>query len=177
MIAYTRIPTIVILLSAVFLAGRFASAQSGQSPPLASESVPDVLQWSASAFAGAPPLAPRPRRAVELALRRQDYGQLGIDKSVIGSTPLKIGGRSFEHGLGTHANSEIVVSFPPGSVRALKAFVGVDNNSDTRGEFGSVEFSVEAAGQSLFHSRTLRGGEEPLPVEVVVAAEALTRSS
>jgi alpha-galactosidase len=156
------------MFTAALLAGRFASAQTGHSPPVANDPLPDVLQWSAAAFTGAPPPVPGPRRVVELALRRQDFGQLGVNQSVIGTTPLKIGRRTFQHGLGTHANSEIAVSFPPGSVRSLKAFVGVDNNSDTRGEFGSVEFSVQVAGKSVFHSRTLRGGEEPLPVEVEV---------
>jgi hypothetical protein len=155
----------MVFLAAI-LAELSSSAQSA--PALPPGDVPDVLSWTASAFAGVAPAAPGPPRAAALAVRRQDYGQFRTNQSVIGTAPLKIGGRTFPRGLGTHANSEIAVSFPPGAARALKAFVGVDNNPDTRGQFGSVEFSVEAAGRSVFHSRVLRGGEEPLGVEVEI---------
>jgi alpha-galactosidase len=80
MIASTRTRTIIILLSAAALAGRIASAQPGPAAPMANASLPDVLPWTASAFAGAPSPAPGPRRAVELAVRRQDYGQLPADQ-------------------------------------------------------------------------------------------------
>jgi len=153
---------------ALAVAAPSAFAQTSPSAPLANVSLPDVLSWTASAFAGVPPAAPGPRREVALTIRRQDYGQFQTNQSVIGTTPLKIGPRSFQRGLGTHANSEIAVSFPAGTVKTFKAFAGVDNNSDTRGVLGSVEFSVEAAGKSVFHSRTLRGGDEPLPIEVEI---------
>ena len=55
----------------------------------------------------------RPVRAQSrplLKLLRQDAEKLEIDKSII-KTPLTIGDRKFEHGLGTHANSRICDSF------------------------------------------------------------------
>jgi len=166
MIACTR--TIIIILFAAVLAAPSASAQTNPAPLWAGDFPPDVPAWTASAFAGVPPAAPGPGRAMALTVRRQDYGEFRANQSVIGTAPLRIGGGKFERGLGTHANSEIAVSFPAGAIRTLKAFVGVDNNWDTRGRFGSVEFSVEAAGKSVFHSRTLRGGDDPLPIEVEI---------
>src|SRR5665213_596839 len=127
---------------------------------------PDVSKWAASAFSGAAP--PAAKSEIGLVLRRQDFGHLGINQSVVG-TPLKIGQRHFEHGLGTHANSEIVVSFPAGTAKTLKASVGVDSN---RGTLGSVEFLVEIGGANVFHSPTLRGGDEAAPVNVNISQEA-----
>jgi alpha-galactosidase len=124
--------------------------------------VPDVSAWTASAFAGAP--VPPARKGPALVLRRQDYGRLGINQSVVG-TPLKIGRRPFEHGLGTHANSEIAITFPIGTVRQFKALAGVDAN---RGTMGSVEFMVDIAGKTVLHTPTLRGGDEAVPVNVEI---------
>lgn len=138
------------------------AALAGNSLLIANAYVPDVPGWTASAFGGAP--APPARRAMGLVVRRQDFGKLGINESVMG-TPLKIGQRHFEHGLGTHANSEIVVSFPVGSARTLKALVGVDSN---RGTLGSVQFLVEIGGKNVFRSQTLRGSDEAMPVDVEI---------
>ena len=152
MIAHAR--TIVLVLCVAALASK--------SLLIANAYVPDVPGWTASAFGGAPP--PPARRPMGLTVRRQDFGKLGVNKSVMG-TPLRIGQRQFEHGLGTHANSEIVVSFPVGSARTLKALVGVDSN---RGTLGSVEFLVEIGGKNVFHSRTLRGSDEAMPANVEI---------
>ena len=84
-------------------------------------------------------------------------------------TPLGIGRQRFEHGLGTHANSEITIDLPPGIARTLKALVGIDSN---RGILGSVEFMVELGGSNVFHSSTLRGGDEAVPVDVNIPAGA-----
>jgi alpha-galactosidase len=152
----TQIRTVVFIFSTVSMLGCFLST--------ADASVPDVAGWAASVFAGAPPPAAHPAPA--LVLRRQDYGHLGINESVMG-TPIGIGRQRFEHGLGTHANSEIAVNFPAGSAKAFKALVGVDSNC---GILGSVEFMVEVGGATVFHSRTMRGGEEALPVNVKIPA-------
>ncbi|HNY85847.1 MAG TPA: NPCBM/NEW2 domain-containing protein, partial [Candidatus Hydrogenedentes bacterium] len=77
---------------------------------------------------------------LELTLRRQDHSVLRVNRSCI-ETPLRIGGRAFEHGLGTHSNSEIAVRLPDGAQR-FRAFCGVDNNDDTGGKRGSVVCSV-----------------------------------
>ena len=128
--------------------------------------VPDVSAWAASVFAGAP--APAVRQTPSLTLRRQDYGKLGINRSIM-DTSLGIGQRAFERGLGTHANSEIVIHFTTGTAKIFKAFAGVDSN---RGTLGSVEFLVEIGGTNVFRSRTVRGGDEAIPVEVKIPGGA-----
>jgi hypothetical protein len=73
--------------------------------------------------------------------------------------------------LGTHANSDILVTFPPGA-KTFQAQVGIDNNRDTRGTHGSVHFSVELGGQQVFRSDTLRGGNVPVAVNIDLPPDA-----
>ena len=114
--------------------------------------IQEMHDWARAAFTGQPagPRAGRARR-----LRRQDHSSLGFGQSCI-ETPIKLGQRKFNHGLGTHANSEIVLHFPPDAM-AFSALVGIDNNFDTEGVRGSVQFSVEIAGKEVFRTPTLRG--------------------
>ena len=80
-------------------------------------------------------------------------------------TPLQIGEKHYAHGLGTHAVSEIVVRLPqPGKL--FEAEAGADNNYDTKGQHGTVNFAVEVAGKEAVHSDLRRGGQAPLPVRV-----------
>jgi len=101
---------------------------------------------------------------VGVEVRRQDYSVLGFGQSCI-DTPIKLGGHEFKHGLGTHANSEIILHLPP-EAKEFKAFVGIDNNFDTGGVRGSVQFSVEVAGKEVFRTPTLRGTNEPVAVSL-----------
>jgi alpha-galactosidase len=87
-----------------------------------------------------------------------------LRKSVM-NTPLHLGDKTFERGLGTHSVSELVVNLKKPGGR-FQAIVGVDNNYDTQGVRGSVEFVVEAAGKELFHSNVRRGSDPGLPVDV-----------
>lgn len=119
-----------------------------------------LLDWAERAF-GNPSGA---GSGLELTLRRQDHSVLRVNRSCV-ETPLRIGGRAFEHGLGTHSNSEIAVRLPDGAQR-FRAFCGVDNNDDTGGKRGSVVCSVEVDGKECFRSGVLRGGDEPVPVDV-----------
>lgn len=78
-----------------------------------------------------------------LQMVRQDFEQLERNRSVI-RTPLKIGGRSFAHGLGTHSISHLRVQSPE-PIDRFDGWVGVDANERTAGGQGSVIFSVEVA--------------------------------
>ena len=99
-----------------------------------------------------------------LEVRRQDHGEFRINRSVL-NTPLQIGTNRYNHGLGTHSHSEIVVRLPaPG--KRFTAKVGIDNNHDTKGKKGSVVFLVEVRGKTMFKSTVLRGGAEPVTVDV-----------
>ena len=92
-----------------------------------------------------------------LTLLRQDAEKLEIGKSIL-KTPLTIGDRKFEHGLGTHANSRIVIRSPK-PIERFSAWVGVDHNERTRGGAGSIVFSVSTGKGELFRSKVLRGGQ------------------
>ena len=126
----------------------------------AADVLSDVRAWAAAAFLGDAPAAAS--TAPGLEVRRQDFGILRLGQSVM-KTPLRIGDKGYERGLGTHAASEIVVRLPaPG--KQFTAAVGVDNNYDTRGERGSVVFAVEVGGKEVFRSDVRRGGQAPVPV-------------
>jgi len=122
--------------------------------------------WTAKVFGG----PDDHHTGLDLVVRRQDHSVLRINRSCI-ETPLRIGTRSFERGLGTHANSEICIRLPEGTQR-FRAFCGIDNNEDTGGQRGSVVCSVGADGKELFRSAVLRGGDEPTPVDVEIPPNA-----
>jgi alpha-galactosidase len=105
-----------------------------------------------------------PEKVTTVAVLRQDFEQLEVDRSVI-QTPLTIGKKRFARGLGTHSISDIRISSPEPLAR-LVAAVGVDNNERTAGTRGSVRFAVEAGGRAVFQSGVMRGGEDPKVVDV-----------
>lgn len=130
---------------------------------MASEAETQAMQtWASLVFTGSHPQGREPRVRVEL--RRQDHSTLQTGQSCI-ETPMKIGQRVFQHGLGTHAHSEIVLHLPAGAKR-FEAQAGIDNNFDTGGTRGSAQFSVEIGGREVQRTRTLKGGEAPMPVLV-----------
>jgi alpha-galactosidase len=128
--------------------------------------IQEMQDWASAVFTG----HRRPGRepAVRVELRRQDHSSLGFGQSCM-ETPIKLGERKFKHGLGTHANSEIVLHLPP-DAKEFKAFAGIDNNFDTGGVRGSVQFSVEIAGKEVFRTPTLCGTNAPVPVKIALPA-------
>ena len=84
----------------------------------------------------------------------QDWGQAHADQSVEGR-PLRIGGRTFDHGIGSHANSSVPIELD-GKADRLSAWVGVDDETEGR---GSVVFHIEADGKEIWNSGVMRGGE------------------
>ncbi len=124
--------------------------------------IQQVINWASAAFAGIKADGSGP--VIGVNVRRQDYSTLHFGQSCMG-TPINIGQNQFEHGLGTHANSELAVDVPAGA-KSFKACVGIDNNFDTQGTRGSVEFIVEIGGKEVLHTPTLKGGGAPLPVTI-----------
>ena len=86
----------------------------------------------------------------------QGFGQPGIDRSVEGK-PLSIGGKKFEHGVGSHAPSEMHFDLKGGSSR-FSARVGIDEEDGAIRSDGSVEFFVEGDGKVLWQSGVMKGG-------------------
>jgi alpha-galactosidase len=110
-----------------------------------------------------PYAAVKPSGRPMLQLLRQDFEELERNRSVI-KTPMKVGSRSFAHGLGTHSVGHIRVTAPEPIAR-FAAWVGVDNNERTQGGAGSVVFVVSAGERELFRSPVMRGGQEARRVE------------
>lgn len=123
--------------------------------------------WAADVFGDAALDSNAPPK-VALELKKQDFSELHFRLSCV-DTPLRIGDQGFEHGLGTHANSEIIASVPEKAVR-FEAMVGIDNNADTGGQRGSGVFIVEFGGQEAVRTPVVRGGEAPVPVAFDVPA-------
>jgi len=105
-----------------------------------------------------------PLSKIDLAGMEQGSGEPGIGKSVDGF-PLRIGGREFADGVGTHASSTLLLDLGGGAKR-FRAWVGVD---DEVGEKGTVAFSVWADGQEAWNSGLMKGGEEAKQVDVDLA--------
>ena len=92
----------------------------------------------------------------------QAWGSLKKDRATEGN-PLKIGGVTFEKGLGTHARSEIVFDLKP-EYELFSAYVGVDQETGS----GTVTFEVWLDGKKVYASPLVSNGDEPLPVTVPV---------
>jgi alpha-galactosidase len=107
---------------------------------------------------------PAPSIGPTLELLRQDFEQLQVDQSVI-ETPMTIGSRRFERGLGTHSVGHIRVRAPQ-PIQRFSAWVGVDNNWGTRGGRGSVVFSVSADRRQVYRSEVMRGEQQPQQLDL-----------
>lgn len=119
--------------------------------------------WIDQLVAGEQRVEPAEER---LQLIRQSAGGLQRGRAV-GGTPITIGGRTFAHGLGTHATSDIVLWSPEPIIR-FEAWVGVDTNEGTAGEHGSVVFAVYSTQRNLYQSEVLRGGGAPVHVDLTL---------
>jgi len=104
----------------------------------------------------------------------QGWGQLQINKGVAGQ-PLAIAGKTYAHGLGTHAASEIVYELDGGYTN-FTAWVGVDDFLKNHPEApkASVVFQVFGDGKKLFDSGVMRMDDPATRVSVdVVGMEEL----
>jgi alpha-galactosidase len=111
-------------------------------------------------------IAAPPQQEAVIQVVRQDYETLQVNLSVI-ATPLTIGTKRFEHGLGTHSVGLILV-YSPEPITRFTAEIGVDRNERTQGGEGSVVFSVTASGEELYESAVLRSGQEPERVDIAI---------
>ncbi len=100
----------------------------------------------------------------------QDWGKAHRNQSVDGH-PLRIGGQSFERGVGTHANSILVLRLDGGKVR-VSGSVGVDE--EVAKGYGSVQFQILADGKLVWESPVLKSGQPVKPLDLNLAhAESL----
>lgn len=86
----------------------------------------------------------------------QDYGSLGINKSLNG-TVLTVAGKRFADGLGTHANSQIDYALPT-NAQEFSFIAGLDDEVES----ASVKFSVWGDGKLIWESTPFYGAEKNL---------------
>ncbi|MEI6970318.1 MAG: alpha-galactosidase [bacterium] len=131
------------------------------------EAVSFASEWAAAA-AGVPG-APN---VLNVFCRKQGWGPLYLDQSIV-QQPLKLAGRVFAKGLGTHADGEIVLRANR-PIRSLRAWAGMDDNEDARGHesnkggVGRLVFAVLSGDKELWRSAALGVASEPARVDLAV---------
>ncbi|MCG3128855.1 MAG: hypothetical protein CHACPFDD_03751 [Phycisphaerae bacterium] len=95
----------------------------------------------------------------------QGWGQLGIDRSVDGNL-MRIRGRLFRHGLGTHAPSRVEFDIPAGAA-TFEATVGVD---DETAKDGSATAAILLDDARVCETPLLTGGGEPATIRIPLGA-------
>lgn len=91
----------------------------------------------------------------------QDWGQAQRNKSVDGN-PLRVGGKTFSRGVGTHAMSECTIQLHKDALN-FSALVGVDDEKDGK---GTVRFIVILDDKKVFDSGVMRAGQPAKPVNI-----------
>jgi alpha-galactosidase len=95
---------------------------------------------------------------LDLSLIRQSVGTAKSKQSTLGH-PLKIGGRVYEHGIGTHAESYFRLGLN-GKGKQFHALVGIDDDAGSFWGTG-IQFWVEGDGRILAKSRPIRRRQQP----------------
>jgi len=101
---------------------------------------------------------------LDISKAEAGWGTSHRNQSVEGN-PLRIGGRQFERGLGTHAPGAFWIQLD-GWTSHFYAYVGVDDEVGRAP--ASVEFLVYGKGRVLWRSGIMRAGDPPKKVEVLI---------
>lgn len=89
------------------------------------------------------------------------YGQVQINKSVV-EKPIRLGSKTFENGIGTHANSVITYLLPPGVTR-FRATAGPDTGATEQPNSATVISMYVVTGErSLIQARAALALADPL---------------
>ncbi len=105
--------------------------------------------------------------ATELIRGKQDFGETRVGKSVDGNA-LRIAGKTYSSGIGTHACSMIPLDVPADAA-ALSGKVGLDDEAS--GGDG-VEFRVLSGSRVLWSSGVMKSGEAAKAFSVKIPARA-----
>lgn len=153
-----------VSLGIAVLVGVSAGVEAADSPPAdASTIFEQFLGRAGLKLAGA---GARGSQPVELETAQQDWAVLTPDRSCHTHTPIQVGSKRFEKGLGAHANGRAVFALN-GEFKRFLAEVGIDNNYDT-GTKGSVVFAVKVDDREAAKTPVCRGQEEALTLDVSV---------
>jgi alpha-galactosidase len=102
--------------------------------------------------------------SLDLGKVKQGYGSPQVDLAV-DKHPLTIDGKTFPHGLGTHADSYLAIKLNKGSTR-FTALVGVDDEAGDA--VAQVKFLVYGDGKVLWQSNDVTYRQDAQPVDVDV---------
>ncbi len=102
---------------------------------------------------------------LDLTAFTQGWGQAQPGLSVT-KTPLRIAGKTFAHGVGTHAESDVTVRLD-GQAQTFTAQVGVDDNA--RNAAAAIEFILYGDGRELWRSGVCHVGDQPHGCSVPLA--------
>lgn len=154
---------------AIVLAGVIASAAiaCGQT----SEKRPAVKRPAASAKR--PPIAEKDTvgkmhvsvSSLDLRWLGQGYGRPGVNRALEG-TGLRIGGKGFDNGISTHAESTLTIALD-GKAARFRAICGVDD--DSANSPASVRFHLFVDGKEAWSSKVMKPGMAGVPVDVPLA--------
>jgi len=93
--------------------------------------------------------------SLDVSRVEQGWGQAHSNRSV-DNRRMRIAGRSFQRGIGTHANSNIPILLDGKGVE-LSGRAGLDDETNGR---GSVVFQITADGKEIWNSGLMRPGDE-----------------
>ena len=89
------------------------------------------------------------------------FGQVRIKKTAA-DTPISLDGVTYFHGIGVHANSELLYALKP-DYRRFVAQVGID---DKQTWHGTIVVKVYAGTKLLLETGVIRGGDSPWGIDV-----------
>jgi len=101
------------------------------------------------------------KEAVVIYVERQDYSRLRFNETCVANKFEFPNDVLFQKGLGTHACSRLRFVFPA-PVVSFEAKVGIDRLNTP----GSARYYVEANGKTVLKTDVLKGGDEPVEVDV-----------
>ena len=93
----------------------------------------------------------------------QGWGEPHAGKSVMGN-PLKIAGKTYERGIGTHSFSELSVDLGGCALR-FEGWGGVDDEDAKKGSGGTVDFQVWGDGKMLASTGVMRASQPAKRIE------------
>lgn len=105
----------------------------------------------------------------DVVVSHQDHGNLMMNKSV-GGNALRINGRKYAYGFGTHANSQIELKLPA-NAKTFTVRAGLDDETDA----GNVIFKIRIGETVIWQSAAHMSGDKSVEASVnVEKAETIT---
>ena len=101
---------------------------------------------------------------LDISLIQQGWGTPKAGKAV-NDKPMMLGGKTFEHGVGTHAEGVMYVALD-GQAKRFQAMVGIN---DKAGGPGSASIKIYSDSTLLFESSVFRVGDAPIPVDIDIS--------